>query len=127
LDNAPARAAKIAANINKLTAYYLNFEKTFLNNEQYKALITNSKPLFTHKGSAQLTPEEEKMVNDYRNVKAKIPGVNIEGHPVTLYDISSLDNFKKFLSDNNVHTDENTLRKQVQEIKKLTDQGGLGF
>jgi hypothetical protein len=121
------RAAKITANINKLTNYYLNFEKTFLNNEQYKSLITNSKPLFTHKSSLQLTPEEEKMANDYRNLKAKIPGVNLDGHPVSLYDIASLTNFKTFLENNNMRTDDASLQKQVQRVKEMIDVSELGF
>lgn len=122
------RAQAIAPYLKKIISFYQDFEKVILNNPKFKPLISQEVPFKALKKIDTVSDEEQSFLT--QNLNTKIPNVNFNGRPVTLQNISSLDNFKKFLIDNNIHVKDNELNKYIDYMKKSLETGfdpGAGY
>lgn len=128
-NTANERAKILTNNINKLSAFYTNFEKAVLNNDKYRPLITQQKAFKTYGKGEELSKEE----NDFfeTNKNQPIPNANFNGKPITLAAIYSPEAFKQFLLNNNLQGNKPAIyNKYLDEVKKAIETGysnRLGF
>ncbi len=125
-DTAASRAKILTPNLNKLSKFYLEFEKNILNQPKYKQLITQEKAFTTHKKIEELDKEDQEFINT--NIRQNVPGVNINGKPVALGDIATLESFKRFLSENNIPANNaQTFNKYFKLLQNLVETEGAGY
>lgn len=122
------RAMQLTKFINALTVLYKKFEAAILERPEFKAIISQDKPLADHSGRKveELNKDEQTLYN--QNKDAVIPGANINGKPVRLMDVANIEAFKKFLQSANVdisHPD--AVLKNISLVKNLLQTSGAGF
>lgn len=95
------KASVLAKNLDKLRALYDSFRDKIFNNPNYKAHISQEKPLFVRKNQQPLAPALNKQeLSLYTKHKATELDVTLNGQAVTImpYNLSSMDAFKKFIN-----------------------------
>lgn len=120
-DTAEKRATIITPNLKKLTEFYQQFEKLFLNNPEYKAIITQNKSLVSHPKAIPLAPEQQLFTQRYGTTP--LPGVFITGkspQAVSLQYLTSPERFQQLLESAGVPNpqDLETQRRALEAIKK---------
>ena len=128
-------AKSFTPHINALTNLIGEFKHFVLQNKQYSDYITQEKSFGKYDDKSTLTPDEQKVLQS--NMKASIPGVNIEvpgidgqkGYsvPVALQNVSSIDEFKKLLRSLKVNADDpQVLNSYIASIKGQLAQSTEG-
>lgn len=120
-------AAAIAKELTDVRRFYDEFKTTVFENPQYKDFIDQEKPFAQHNQMTNSLSEQEQTLYNQASTTA-IPGLTLEiedtSLPVSLWDIASMENFKKFLNQNGIKstTDEN-VQTYVQSLN--TKLGGM--
>jgi hypothetical protein len=94
------RSSILAKNINKLRALYDDFREKIFNHPTYSAHISQQKPLYIKKNQKSVGPAlDDREKSLYEQHKSTELDVTLNGKQITImpYNLSSLENFKKFL------------------------------
>jgi hypothetical protein len=119
---AAERAEQIIPYLKAIGEFYKEFEKYILNNNKFKSLITQEKPFAAKNKVEDLSQDDQSFID--KNLNAIIPNANLNGKPITLKNISNMDEFKSFLNSINIHpTDQNMINKYLDVVKKSIETG----
>lgn len=103
------KAGIIAKNLDKLRGLYDTFRESILNNKTYRAHIVQEKPLTISKQQTTVPSLSDYEKSLYEKYKATEIDATLNGKKITVmpYNLTSMDNFKKFLnSKKNILTQE---------------------
>lgn len=120
-------ASEITPLIKTLSNFYETFKKFVLDHPEYKQQIDQNKPFYTLKSNIEPLSAEEQKTYD-KNKTADLTGIQINGVPVTLMNLTDMDSFKRFLNSAKIDaSDPKAVKKSLDDILSELGVQGAGF